>query len=72
MLASQIVLHIAAMNPLYLDSKEVPQIVLDKALEDLKGKGVRKQALEKLYIREVLLEQELATSEDAIKIRDLI
>ena len=60
------------MNLFNLDSKEVPQIVLDKALEDLKGKGVRKQALEKLYSREVLLEQELATSEDAIKIKDLI
>ena len=72
LLASQLTLHVAAMKPVYLSSADVPQEVKVKAQEDETTKGGKKRALDKLFRQEVMLEQELATSEDAIKIKELI
>lgn len=69
-LASQLALHVAAMKPNYLFEAEVPQEVKEKVIaEEEKDK---KKALEKFLAREVMMEQELATSDEPLKIRDLI
>lgn len=53
------------MKPVYLNKKEVPQTLKDEAI----AKGPGDKALWALYNREVLMEQELATSEDPLKVK---
>ena len=54
----------------YLYEKDVPQEVKDKILaEEEKDK---QRALDKFISREVMMEQELATSEEPLRIRELI
>lgn len=65
-LAENLTLHLAAMKPNYLNKREVPQEVKDKLLSE--GEKI----LWKMYKSEVLMEQELATSEDTIKVKDYI
>lgn len=50
-LAQNLTLHIAAMKPVYLNKREVPQEVKDKLLET----GSDRQ-LWKMYAQEVLME----------------
>lgn len=64
-LTQQLALHVAAMKPVYLNKKEVPQTLKDEAI----AKGPGDKALWALYNREVLMEQELATSEDPLKVK---
>ena len=58
------------MKPNYLFEADVPQEVREKVLaEEEKDK---KKALEKFMTREVMMEQELATSDEPLKIKDLL
>jgi translation elongation factor EF-Ts len=73
-LASQLALHVAAMKPHYLFERDVPQEVREKAMEEAPqagGQEAKKKALEKLFSREVFMEQELATSDEPLKIKEL-
>lgn len=65
-LTQQLALHIAAMKPVYLNKREVPKAIADKFREE------GDKALWKMFNQEVLMEQELATSEDPIKVKQLI
>lgn len=56
------------MRPTYLNKKEVSEEVKAKLMEQ--GPGDR--ALWKMYNQEVLMEQELATSEESMKVKELI
>lgn len=67
-LAEQLTLHIAAMKPIYLNKKEVPQDLKNQ----LKSEAPKDGALWKMFNRDVLMEQELATSEEAIKVKQLM
>ncbi|CDW84465.1 elongation factor ts [Stylonychia lemnae] len=67
-LAESLALHIAAMKPTYLNKKEVPEDLKKK----LKEEGPKDQALWKMYNRDVLMEQELATTEESIKVKTLM
>lgn len=67
-LAQTLTLHIAAMKPIYLNKKEVPEEVKQKELAGESGE----KALWKMFVRDVLMEQELATSEESIKVKQLI
>lgn len=60
------------MKPVYTSDLEVPQEVREKVLDELTNPEAKKKALEKLFSQEVLMEQELATSEEPLKIKDLI
>lgn len=53
------------MKPTYLNKKEVPEDIKKKLLEE----GPADKALWKMYNRDVLMEQELATSEEALKVK---
>jgi hypothetical protein len=55
------------MKPVYLNKKEVPQEVRDKAIEI----GGEKE-LWKLFAKEVLMEQELATSDEDVKVKNML
>lgn len=67
-LTQQLSLHIACMKPVYLNKKEVPQELKQQLLE----KGPGDKALWKMFNNEVLMEQELATSEEPLKVKQLI
>ena len=56
------------MKPLYLTKDLVPEEIINKLLNEENGE----QQLHKLIEREVLMEQELATSTDKIKVSDYI
>ncbi len=71
-MAQQLSLHIAAMKPLYLTEGELPQEVRDQVVNEQTTPEAKKKALEKLLAREVMMEQELATSEEPLKIKDLL
>lgn len=74
-LATQLALHVAAMKPNYLRATDVPQAVVDKMVSELPENchpGKKKGAIEKLMGREAFLEQELATSDEPLKIKDLL
>lgn len=71
-LAQQLSLHIAAMKPLYLTEGELPQEVRDQVVNEQITPETQKRALEKLLAREVMMEQELATSDEPLKIKDLL
>ena len=58
------------MKPSYLFEKDVPQEVRDKVKDEVDKD--KERALEKFIIREVMMEQELATSEEPLKIKDLL
>ena len=60
------------MKPNYLTEQDVPQDVRNKVMEDLASEEEKKRALEKLFSQEVMMDQELATSEEPIKIKELI
>lgn len=63
------------MKPVYYAKENVPQEVLDKTRAETPegaSEEQRAKAIEKLYAREVFLEQELATSEEPIKIREFL
>jgi hypothetical protein len=62
------------MKPHYLFERDVPQEVREKAMEEAPqagGQEAKKKALEKLFSREVFMEQELATSDEPLKIKEL-
>eukprot|EP00347_Sterkiella_histriomuscorum_P020319 403338266 len=67
-LSQQLALHIAAMRPVYLNKQQVPQEVKQKLLEE----GPADKALWKMFTKDVLMEQELATSEESLKVKQLI
>lgn len=67
-LTQQLSLHIAAMKPVYLNKKEVPQEVKQELLD----KGPGDKALWKMFNSDVLMEQELATSEESLKVKQYI
>ena len=71
-LAGDLSLHLAAMKPNYLTEQDVPQDVRNKVMEDLTSDEEKKRALDKLFSQEVMMDQELATSEEPIKIKELI
>ena len=71
-MAQQLSLHIAAMKPLYLTESELPQEVRDQVANEQLTPEAKKKAVEKLLAREVMMEQELATSEEPLKIKDLL
>jgi translation elongation factor EF-Ts len=71
-LAGDLSLHLAAMKPNYLTEQDVPQDVRNKVMEDLPSEEEKKRSLEKLFSQEVMMDQELATSEEPIKIKELI
>jgi translation elongation factor EF-Ts len=60
--AKKIAMHSAAMNPLYLNGREVPESIKAAELEVSKGK------LKKYVKQYCLLEQELAVVEDSISV----
>ncbi len=60
------------MKPVYLTQKDVPQEVKDKIVNEQIEKDAKKKALDKFILRDVLFEQELATSDEPLKIKDLI
>ena len=63
------------MKPNYMNEKDVPEEVRKKAMDEAPqegGKQARKKAVEKLMAREVFMEQELATSEEPLKIKELL
>jgi hypothetical protein len=63
------------MKPAYHGVGDVPKEVVERTLAELNeavGPEGREKAVERMYGREVLLEQELATSEEPIKIRELM
>lgn len=71
-LASQLSLHIAAMKPSVLTVADLPQAMKDQVQAEQQTPEAKAKALDKLLTREVFLEQELATSEEPIKIKDLL
>ena len=60
------------MKPSYLHEREVPQEEREKVLDEQSTTEGKQRALEKLFGKEVFLDQELATSEDPLKIKDYI
>ena len=71
-LASSLSLHIAAMKPIYLFENELPIEARDQVVNEQTTPEGKKRALEKLIQRDVFMEQELATSEEPLKIKDLL
>jgi len=71
-LASSLSLHIAAMKPIYLFENELPTEARDQVVNEQTTPEGKKRALEKLIQRDVFMEQELATSEEPLKIKDLL
>ena len=67
-LSQSLALHIAAMKPTYLNKKEVPADLKQKLLDE----GPSDKALWRMYAKDVLMEQELATSEEPLKVKQLI
>jgi translation elongation factor EF-Ts len=67
-LSEQLALHIAAMKPTYLNKKEVPAELKKELLE----KGPKDKAIWEMYNRDVLMEQDLATSDDSLKVKELL
>lgn len=53
------------MRPTYLNKKEVPSTIREKLLAEEHGD----KALWKMFNKEVLMEQELATSEENQKVK---
>lgn len=60
------------MKPVYLTEKDIPQEVKDKIVNEQIEINDKKKALDKFIQRDVLFEQELATSDDPLKIKDLL
>lgn len=60
------------MKPVYLTEKDIPQEVKDKIVDEQIEPEAKKKALAKFIQRDVLFEQELATSDDPLKIKDLL
>ena len=60
--------QIAAMKPTYMNKMEVPEGLKKRLLDE----GPQDKALWKMYHQDVLMEQELATSEETMKVKDLI
>ena len=71
-LASSLSLHVAAMKPVYLFENELPNEIREQVINEQTTPEAKKKALEKLLAREVMMEQELATSEEPLKIKDLL
>ncbi len=71
-LASPLSLHIAAMKPIYLFENELPAEARDQVVNEQTTPEAKKRALEKLIARDIFMEQELATSEEPIRIKELI
>ena len=71
-MASSLSLHIAAMKPVYLFKKELPAQAREQIMNEQATPEAQKKALEKLLAREVMMEQELATSDEPLKIKDLL
>jgi translation elongation factor EF-Ts len=67
-LAQQLSWHIAAMKPSYLYKSDVPKTMI----AELTNEGPSDGRLKKYLTQEVLMEQELATSEEEIRIDELI
>jgi len=60
------------MKPSYLHEADLPNEVREKTLNELPPGADKARAIEKLLAREVMMEQELATSEEPLKIKDLL
>ena len=60
------------MKPVYLFENELPNEVRTQVVDEQTTPEAKKKALEKLLSREVMMEQELATSEEPLKIKDLL
>ena len=71
-LASSLSLHIAAMKPAYLFKGDLPKEIKEKIMEEQVKEEDKRKALTKLYARDVMMEQELATSDEPLKIKDLL
>lgn len=73
-LASQLALHVAAMKPQYMHERDVPQEVRDRVMNEAPQdqKDAKRKAIEKLMSREVFMEQELATSDEPLRIKELL
>lgn len=82
-LAHDLALHIAAMNPRYLTSDEVPQDELDRELDVLraqaKADGKPENIIEKIvsgrinkYYEEICLMEQPFVKDEKVKIKDMI
>lgn len=82
-LAHDLALHIAAMNPRFLTSDEVPQEDLDREVEVLKAQalaeGKPENIVEKIvagriskYYEEICLLEQSFVKDDKVKIKDMI
>jgi hypothetical protein len=60
------------MKPVYLFKKELPAQAREQIMNEQATPEAQKKALEKLLAREVMMEQELATSDEPLKIKDLL
>lgn len=60
------------MKPIYLFEKELPSQAREQIMNEQATPEAQKKALEKLLAREVMMEQELATSDEPLKIKDLL
>jgi len=60
------------MKPVYLFKKELPAQAREQIMNEQATPEAQKKALEKLFAREVMMEQELATSDEPLKIKDLL
>lgn len=60
------------MKPIYLFENELPTEARDQVVNEQTTPEGKKKALEKLIQRDVFMEQELATSEEPLKIKDLL
>ena len=63
-LASNLAMHIAAMKPSFLKQEDIPDSLKQEILESEKGK----KALREFIRRDVLWEQDLATSQKSIRV----
>lgn len=82
-LAHDLALHIAAMNPKYISSEEVPQDEIDREVEVLKNQalaeGKPENIVEKIvsgriskYYEEICLLEQGFVKDDSVKIKDMI
>jgi hypothetical protein len=60
------------MKPSVLNSADLPQALKDQIMQEQATPEAQQRALDKLLSREVFMEQELATSDEPIKIKDLL
>lgn len=62
-------MHIASMKPTYLSIDEIPANVIQKVRDE--GEHGEKD-VQKFYTKEVIMEQDLATIDENIKVKEFI